>query len=30
MYVYDAKIFRMQNYDKYDNDMISAFLVAYK
>jgi hypothetical protein len=30
MYVYDAKIFRNQAYEKYDNDLISTFLIAYR
>jgi hypothetical protein len=30
MYVYDAKVFRNNNYDKYENDLISTFLIAFR
>lgn len=29
-WVYDAKIFRNPTYEKYDNDLISTFLIAYR
>lgn len=29
-YVYDAKIFRNTVYEKYDNDLISTFIIAYR
>jgi hypothetical protein len=29
-WIYDAKIFRNPSFDKYDNDLMSTFLVAYR